>query len=106
MGILGNLFGKKKTQNILDSPLQNEKYFLNENDFLEKFGALALEKQRNLFSVTEGLTWNVDMDKEELTFGDNLTFPMQVLGSFSDSSETWLWIRENKAGGYAESVMK
>jgi len=106
MGILGNLFGKKKTQNILDSPLQNEKYFLNENDFLEKFGALALEKQRNLFSVTEGLSWNVDMDKEEITFGDNLTFPMQVLGSFSHSSETWLWIWENKAGGYAESVMK
>jgi hypothetical protein len=31
---------------------------------------------------------------------------MQVLGSFSHSSETWLWLWENKAGGYAESVMQ
>lgn len=46
------------------------------------------------------------MDNEEITFGDHLTFPMQVLGSFSHSSQTWLWLWDNKAGGYAESVMK
>ncbi|MEP6928759.1 MAG: DUF6882 domain-containing protein [Flavobacterium sp.] len=107
MGILNNLFGKKKTENVLKSnTINNQKHFKNENDFLEKFGAVALEKQRNLFDVTGGLSWNVDMDKEEITFGDDLTFPMQVLGSFSHSSETWLWIWDNKAGGYPESVMK
>jgi hypothetical protein len=39
-------------------------------------------------------------------FGENISFPIQVLGSFSRSSETWLWIWENKAGGYSESIMK
>ncbi|OXB07328.1 hypothetical protein B0A81_11290 [Flavobacterium plurextorum] len=106
MGLFNTLFKKKeeKTASAIDQ--QIDKQFTNENDFLEKFGALALEKQRNLYSVTGGLSWNVDMDKEEITFGDDLTFPMQVLGSFSHSSETWLWIWDNKAGGYAESVMK
>jgi len=107
MGIFNNIFKKKEenTEAIINQ-LNDNKHFVSENDFLEKFGAIALEKQRNLFSVTGGLSWNVDMGKEEITFGDDLTFPMQVLGSFSHSSETWLWIWENKAGGYAESVMK
>lgn len=107
MGIFNNLFKKneEKTEAIIKQE-NISKHFTSENDFLEKFGASALEKQRNLYDVTGGLSWNVDMDKEEITFGDHLTFPMQVLGSFSHSSETWLWIWENKAGGYAESVMK
>jgi len=107
MGLFNNLF-KKKEENTESTTNQsnNTIHFTSENDFLEKFGALALEKQRNLFEITGGLSWNVDMNKEEITFGDDLTFPMQVLGSFSHSSETWLWLWENKAGGYAESVMQ
>jgi hypothetical protein len=107
MGLFNNLFKKKEETTASTINQQNNtKHFTSENDFLEKFGALALEKQRNLYTVTGGLSWNVDMNKEEITFGDDLTFPMQVLGSFSHSSETWLWIWDNKAGGYAESVMK
>ncbi|MDQ1165169.1 DUF6882 domain-containing protein [Flavobacterium sp. SORGH_AS_0622] len=107
MGLFNNLF-KKKEEKTASTTTQNNQTisFTSENDFLEKFGAIALEKQRNLFEITGGLSWNVDMNKEEITFGDDLTFPMQVLGSFSHSSETWLWIWDNKAGGYAESVMK
>lgn len=107
MGLFKNLF-KKKEENTESINNQQDvvKYFTSENDFLEKFGAIALEKQRNLFAVTGGLSWNVDMNKEEITFGDDLTFPMQVLGSFSHSSETWLWIWKNEAGGYSESIMK
>lgn len=107
MGIFDNIF-KKKEEKTASSSTQNNQTtsFTSENDFLEKFGALALEKQRNLYNVTGGLSWNVNMDTEEITFGDDLTFPMQVLGSFSHSSETWLWLWDNKAGGYAESVMQ
>ena len=107
MGLFNNLFKKKEEDTESNTNQVNiAKHFTSENDFLEKYGALALEKQRNLYTVTGGLSWNVDMNKEEITFGDDLTFPMQVLGSFSHSSETWLWLWENKAGGYAESVMQ
>ncbi|MFB9079971.1 DUF6882 domain-containing protein [Flavobacterium procerum] len=107
MGLFNNFFKKKEdnTESAL-KPENGSIYFTSENDFLEKYGALALEKQRNLHNVTGGLSWNVNMDTEEITFGEDLTFSMQVLGSFSHSSETWLWLWENKAGGYAESVMK
>jgi hypothetical protein len=107
MGLFNTLFKKKEDNTKPTINQQNiSKHFTSENDFLEQFGATALEKQRNFYEITGDLSWNVDMDKEEITFGEHLTFPMQVLGSFSHSSETWLWIWENKAGGYAESVMK
>ncbi len=107
MGIFDNLFKRKEEKTASTSTQNNQTIsFTSENDFLEKFGAIALEKQRNLYNVTGGLSWNVNMDAEEITFGDDLTFPMQVLGSFSHSSETWLWLWDNKAGGYAESVMQ
>lgn len=107
MGLFDNLFKKKEEKTESTTNQQNAaKHFTSENDFLEKYGALALEKQRNLYAVTGGLSWNVNMDAEEITFGDDLTFPMQVLGSFSHSSQTWLWLWDNKAGGYAESVMQ
>lgn len=106
MGLFDNLFKKNEQTESATNQQNVSKHFTSENDFLEKFGALALEKQRNLYEITGGLSWNVDMNREEITFGEHLTFPMQVLGSFSHSSETWLWIWENKAGGYAESVMK
>lgn len=107
MGLFNNFFKKKEENTKPTINQQNiSKNFTSENDFLEQFGAAALEKQRNLYEITGDLSWNVDMDKEEITFGEHLTFPMQVLGSFSHSSETWLWIWDNKAGGYAESVMK
>ena len=86
MGIFNNLF--KKNEEKTEGTIKQEnisKHFTSENDFLEKFGASAIEKQRNLYDVTGGLSWNVDMDKQEITFGDHLTFPMQVLGSFSNS---------------------
>lgn len=109
MGLFNKLFKKKEENKESTSPVIQpniSKHFTSENDFLEKFGVAALEKQRNLYDVTGDLSWNVDMDKEEITFGENRTFPMQALGSFSHSSETWLWIWENKAAGYTESVMK
>ena len=107
MGLFNNFFKKKEENTKPTINQQNiSKNFTSENDFLEQFGAAALEKQRNFYEITGDLSWNVDMDKEEITFGEHLTFPMQVLGSFSHSSETWLWIWDNKAGGYAESVMK
>lgn len=107
MGLFNNLFKKKEVNTKSTINQQNiTKNFSSENDFLEKFGANALDKQRNLFAIIGENSWNIDMEKEEITFGQNLTFPIQALGSFSYSSETWLWIWENKAGGYAESVMK
>lgn len=53
MGIFNNLFKKKEKETASTNTQTNQTIsFTSENDFLEKFGALALEKQRNLYEVT------------------------------------------------------
>ncbi|RZL43806.1 MAG: hypothetical protein EOP00_22280 [Pedobacter sp.] len=105
MGPFDNLFNKKENgqNNFLPEDI---KPFTSEPEFLEKFGALALDKQRNLYAIIEDKAWSVDMAKEEICFGGGITFPIQVLGSYAYSSETWLWIWDNVAGGYAQSIMQ
>jgi len=44
------------------------------------------------------------MTKEEISFGPNLDFPIQVLGTFSHSSETWLWAWANTKSGLSENI--
>lgn len=105
MGLFDNLFNKK--QEADHKALSEDGIsFGSEIEFLEKFGPKSFEKQRNLYSIIEDKPWNVEMDKEEICFGGTITYPIQVLGSFSYSSATWLWIWDNVAGGYAESIMK
>ncbi|MBW7982419.1 DUF6882 domain-containing protein [Enterobacillus tribolii] len=58
---------------------------------LERYGALALEKQQNLGEIIDGLSWEADMKSGRIGFAGKVAFPMQILGTLSRSSETWLW---------------
>ena len=71
---------------------------------IEKYGAFAIEKQLFFAGIVENLDWNVDVKKGEISFGDHLIFPMQILGTFSHSSETWLWA--NKQSGIPENLLE
>jgi hypothetical protein len=57
---------------------------------LERFALLSLEKQDRLDYLTSGLMHELDLDAGVIRFGD-LAFPMQVLGTESDNTFTWLW---------------
>ena len=46
------------------------------------------------------------MVKEEISFGPDLCFPIQVLGTFSYSSETWLWAWANSKSGLSEHIIE
>ncbi|WP_376768412.1 DUF6882 domain-containing protein [Paenibacillus planticolens] len=52
---------------------------------------MALEKQLAINDSIGNLDWNVDMSAGTATFGNELTFPIQMLGSVSHQSNTWLW---------------
>ena len=73
---------------------------------IEKYGAFAFEKQLFFAGIVEKMDWNVDIKKGEISFGDHLTFPMQILGTFSHSSETWLWAWANKQSGIPEKFLE
>lgn len=66
-----------------------------EQELLERYAALAYDKQSDLYEVIGDNAWNADMDTGTISFGPELVFPMQVLGTFSHSSETWLWAWAN-----------
>ena len=66
-----------------------------EQTLLERYAAIACDRQNNLYEVIGDNSWNADMDTGTISFGPELVFPMQVLGTFSHSSQTWLWAWAN-----------
>ncbi|MDO7875496.1 hypothetical protein Q5H93_12200 [Hymenobacter sp. ASUV-10] len=76
-----------------------------EQELLERYAALAFDKQNDVYEVIGDNSWNVDMTAGTISFGPQLVFPMQVLGSFSHSSETWLWAWANEQSDLPEPLL-
>jgi hypothetical protein len=70
-----------------------------EQELLERYAAIAFDKQNDLYEVIGDNSWNADMNTGTISFGPELVFPIQVLGTFSHSSETWLWAWANVQSG-------
>ena len=47
---------------------------------LSKYGALALDKQENLSELIGDLEGQLDIEKGVLTFSDDISFNVQILG--------------------------
>lgn len=77
-----------------------------EQDLLERYGAFAFERQLHFASLIGSYSWNVDMKKGEISFANGMNFPMQILGTFSHSSETWLWGWANERSGIPEALLQ
>ena len=69
---------------------------ITEQELLERYAALAFDKQLNLYAVIGDRSWSVDMDAGTIAFGPDIVFPLQVLGTFSHASETWRWAWANE----------
>lgn len=108
MGFFDKLFGKsaEPTVSIETRPQQNQTPCKTEDELLERFGGIALDRQLNFGEIIGTIGWNVDMTKEEISFGPSLTFPMQALGTISHSSQSWLWAWANTKSGLSESITK
>lgn len=61
------------------------------SDLYARHAALSLEKQLALGHVIGTRSFAFDADAGTLSFGDGLQFPMQVLGTVSRQSNSWLW---------------
>lgn len=72
---------------------------------LERYGAIALEKQQNLGEMIGGLSWEADMKKGRIGFAGKVAFPMQILGTLSRSSDTWMWSWANTLSDLAPRLM-
>jgi hypothetical protein len=106
MNFFGKVFGKNSPgtkTNVLDSGV-NLPVCSSEQALIELFIGIALDKQHDFYEVIGDSNWNADLDIGQIRFGENLSFPVQILGTFSHSSKTWLWIWANKKSNYPKSL--
>jgi hypothetical protein len=108
MGLLGKLFGQSNKQppNKIQSPQQELTPCKTEQELIERYGGIAFDKQLAFGEVIGHGDWNVDMTLGTIRFGQNLIFPMQVLGTISHASQTWLWAWANTKSGLSESIIQ
>lgn len=78
----------------------------SEQDLLETYGAIAFEKQKKLTEYIGELSWEIDLNTGEIYFEDKYIFPFQIIGTFSYSSETWLWAWANSGSNIPEGLLE
>lgn len=105
---LKKLFGHSDKKTPSDEPKlqQNLAPCKTEQELIERYGGIVLEKQLDFGEYIGTAGWNIDMTKEEIRFGNDLIFSIQVLGTISHSSQTWLWAWANTKSGLSESVIQ
>lgn len=105
MGLLGKLFGqgnKPEATNSEQKIANNDCKSLQE--LLERYGGIAMDKQFDFGNLIGDNNWNVDMETGTISFGQQLSFPMQVLGTISHAAQSWLWAWGNTQSGLSEKI--
>lgn len=77
---------------------------INYDTLFEQYAGIAFEKQYSLADVIGDSDWNVDTTTGLIAFGE-IEMPIQVLGTYSFQSETWLWAWANQASGIPENLL-
>lgn len=75
-------------------------------DLLAFYGPQAMIQQRLMGKYIGEGTWQFNMGKGEISFGPDLAVPIQILGTFSKESGTWLWGWANEKAGIPEALLK
>ncbi|APU11778.1 MULTISPECIES: DUF6882 domain-containing protein [Cellulophaga] len=74
------------------------------NDLLEAFAGLSFEKQFVFADVIGDNGWQLNMNTASIVFGD-VSFPIQVIGSFSFNNNSWMWGWANTQSGIPENLL-
>lgn len=107
MSFLKKLFGQKTGPGAAEAvPGQPVAPSPTLQELFEQFAGASFEKQFNFADVIGNNNWAVDMTQGLIKFGDALVFPLQVLGTFSHASQTWLWGWANTASGIPEGLLQ
>ncbi len=80
--------------------MRNLRYVSDFSDFHQVFSATLgkMATVQNRFAdIVGNLDWNADFDSCEIAFGDQI-YKIQLIGSESKVSDTWLWGFANQSG--------
>lgn len=111
MSILGNFFkgkdSKEESKGIDKSSFVklSKPGYNSFSDLLEQNGVLSFEKQLNFGEVIGSNPWQFDMNKGEISFGRDLIYPVQIIGSISFGDNSWMWGCANKQSGIPEHLL-
>ena len=75
-------------------------------ELLVPFGPIGHEKQLRFAEAIGPLPFQFDMQKGKITFGEQYKFPVQILGTFSKSQETFMWAWANVHSGIPAQLLK
>ena len=73
---------------------------------LSQYVGVGFAKQLAFADLLGERGWGVDLGEGQVTFGDDLKFPIQLLGSESDGDESWLWAWANEASNLPSALLK
>lgn len=106
MGLFDKFLGHSDKKTFSDEPKSqlNLVPCKTEQELIERYGGIVLDKQLDFGEYIGTVDWNFNIAKGEISFGSNIIFPMQILGTISHSSQTWLWAWANPKARYPESV--
>ena len=65
----------------------------------DEHAAASFDKQLAFSEVIGERDWQFDLPTGVLSFGDDLSWPVQVLGTESEAGGTWLWSWANPTEG-------
>lgn len=78
----------------------------NFDELLEQNIALSFEKQLFFGEIIGSRSWQFDMNSGTITFGDNLSYPVQIIGSLSFIDNSWMWGWANSESNIPERLLK
>jgi hypothetical protein len=75
------------------------------HDLLSQHIGSAFARQLAFADLLGERSWSVTISEGIVTFGNDLRFPIQLLGSEADGNATWLWAWANKASNLPDKVL-
>lgn len=76
------------------------------DDLFSRCAFAAMDRQLHLAEVHGGQDWAADLEKAEMRFAGTTTYRMQLLGSESEVSDTWLWASANEMSDLPRGVLQ
>lgn len=76
------------------------------NELVEYYAGITFEKQRTFGDIIESNSWQFDMQSGSISFGEKLSFPVQVIGSLSFNDYTWMWSWANSKSEIPEKLLR
>lgn len=74
-------------------------------NLLEKYAGIIMDRQYVLAGILGEHNWDADIESGMLAFeGADVQTPFEIVGTYSFSSETWMWSWANEASGLPENM--